>query len=280
VETVEPTIPASAPARDSARAHEAAPATGAAITTAPDGRDDECVAARDEAPPPIGAARVPVASSDDVPGTPTPDSHASEPVTPSLEHDLPAPPPGGEQPTMYGGFHLLLPLLARLQMPAFLEAHPALIEWDLPTRLLLHVARRLGLDLRDPAIAALPQDLPDEAAAWDGVLTGPEVWRPFVARVGRGAGRPPRPATEILLASWTVVMRRWCRRHVGIGLHTLVVRPARVTSTRTHIDVYFDLSQVDMRVRRAALDVDPGWLPWLGRVVQFHYRSGSGANGD
>jgi len=24
-------------------------------------------------------------------------------------------------------------------------------------------------------------------------------------------------------------------------------------------------------VRRVALDVDPGWLPWLGCVVRFHY---------
>jgi hypothetical protein len=24
-------------------------------------------------------------------------------------------------------------------------------------------------------------------------------------------------------------------------------------------------------VRRVALDVDPGWVPWMGRVVQFRY---------
>jgi hypothetical protein len=24
-------------------------------------------------------------------------------------------------------------------------------------------------------------------------------------------------------------------------------------------------------VRRAGLDVDPGWLPWFGRVVNFHF---------
>ena len=24
-------------------------------------------------------------------------------------------------------------------------------------------------------------------------------------------------------------------------------------------------------VRLAGLDINPGWLPWLGRVVQFHY---------
>jgi hypothetical protein len=41
--------------------------------------------------------------------------------------------------------------------------------------------------------------------------------------------------------------------------------------SRTHIDVDFRLSQADVRIRRVALDVDPGWVPWLGRVVQFSY---------
>jgi hypothetical protein len=27
-------------------------------------------------------------------------------------------------------------------------------------------------------------------------------------------------------------------------------------------------------VRRLGLDIDPGWLPWFGRVVAFHYRQG------
>jgi hypothetical protein len=28
---------------------------------------------------------------------------------------------------------------------------------------------------------------------------------------------------------------------------------------------------VDIEVRRAGLDLDPGWVPWLGRVVTFGY---------
>jgi len=61
---------------------------------------------------------------------------------------------------------------------------------------------------------------------------------------------------------------------IGLGVLTLaalVRRPGRVHHSRTHIESCFDLSQLDLRVRRAALDVDPGWVPWLGRVVRFHY---------
>lgn len=47
--------------------------------------------------------------------------------------------------------------------------------------------------------------------------------------------------------------------------------PALVEATSSHLDVYYRLSDVRLEVRRVALDVDPGWLAWLGRVVRFHY---------
>jgi hypothetical protein len=78
----------------------------------------------------------------------------------------------------------------------------------------------------------------------------------------------------LLLRGLHTALRRWCRRHARMGLHTLVRRPGRITATRTHIDVLFDIQQADIRVRGAGLDVDPGWVPWLGRVVRFHYLYG------
>jgi hypothetical protein len=47
--------------------------------------------------------------------------------------------------------------------------------------------------------------------------------------------------------------------------------PARMVITRTHIDVFFDLGDIDLRVRAAGLDSDPGWDPVLGRVILFHF---------
>jgi hypothetical protein len=32
-----------------------------------------------------------------------------------------------------------------------------------------------------------------------------------------------------------------------------------------------DLDDVDFDVRMAGLDLDPGWIPWLGVVVRFIY---------
>jgi hypothetical protein len=71
--------------------------------------------------------------------------------------------------------------------------------------------------------------------------------------------------------SWLTRSRRHLRRHVHIGLASLVVRQARVAITPTHADVFFRLNTADVRVRKAGLDIDPGWVPWFGRVVTFHY---------
>jgi hypothetical protein len=56
-----------------------------------------------------------------------------------------------------------------------------------------------------------------------------------------------------------------------LSLRDLVRRPALVSLTETHVDVFFRPGDADMRIRRAGLDVDPGWVPWLQRVIAFHY---------
>jgi len=37
------------------------------------------------------------------------------------------------------------------------------------------------------------------------------------------------------------------------------------------IELVLPLDSVDTSVRRLGLDLDPGWLPWLGRVVKIRY---------
>ena len=52
--------------------------------------------------------------------------------------------------------------------------------------------------------------------------------------------------------------------------HSLRI-PARLYVTSSHVDVVFALGDVDLRVRRAGLDRNPGWKPTYGRVVSFHF---------
>ena len=45
--------------------------------------------------------------------------------------------------------------------------------------------------------------------------------------------------------------------------------PARLRLTPSHLDLDYPLTSVRLPVRLAALDLDPGWVPWLGRVLSF-----------
>jgi hypothetical protein len=76
---------------------------------------------------------------------------------------------------------------------------------------------------------------------------------------------------EDVTNAWLTACRRWLRRYAGIGIASLVLRQGRLTLTPTHADVELALSAASLAVRRTGLDIDPGWVPWFGRVVAFHY---------
>ena len=51
----------------------------------------------------------------------------------------------------------------------------------------------------------------------------------------------------------------------------LFERAGRLVASRTHIDLYMDMDQISLPIRRAGFDRDPGWMPGLGRIVLFHF---------
>jgi hypothetical protein len=119
-----------------------------------------------------------------------------------------------------------------------------------------------------------PRDLvPSIAAAWlerwSRRLALPEddvqrqAWQP------QNEALPPEIAAE--LEVWMKRTRRWLRTGARIGPASLVVREGLACVTRTHIDVAFPLDAVDLRVRRCGLDANPGWVAWLGRIINFHF---------
>ena len=48
-------------------------------------------------------------------------------------------------------------------------------------------------------------------------------------------------------------------------------QPGLLRVTASHLDLDLHATAIDIGIRRAGLDLDPGWVPWLGRVVRFHY---------
>ena len=86
------------------------------------------------------------------------------------------------------------------------------------------------------------------------------------------AHREPEVLDDRLLRIWMLDIRRWCWHNGHISVCEIVRRPGYVTLTSTDLDVTLSIDSADVRIRRIGLDLDPGWLPWFGRVVHFHYR--------
>lgn len=82
------------------------------------------------------------------------------------------------------------------------------------------------------------------------------------------------PTLDDLGRTIQLLMARYLRRFAGMSLRQLVNRNGQLACSRTHFDILIQTRQMDIRIRRAGLDIDPGWVAWLARVVQFHYDDG------
>jgi hypothetical protein len=225
---------------------------------------------------------VPSASRASEGGMPVPEADAPQPLLPRS----PGPPPRPastsatskpaaepEAPpwlpsTSCGGLLFLLPVLERCGWPAWCgDTHAAAF-----TAGVLHRAlQRVRAPADDPLwelAPPLPHDLPalphPAPASWSLLLADAEGERLATALANA-------PGADAQAAVWLRVARRWLQRAARLGLVRLVRRPARAACTPTHADLHFALAQADLRLRRLGLDLDPGWLPWFGRVVGFHF---------
>jgi hypothetical protein len=48
-------------------------------------------------------------------------------------------------------------------------------------------------------------------------------------------------------------------------------RSAEIVAEPAWLESRLSAAEVSTDVRRAGLDLDPGWIPWLGVVVRFVY---------
>jgi hypothetical protein len=179
-----------------------------------------------------------------------PASTENPPQTPA--YTAPVMPDGRLMHSRCAGLLFLLPVLARL----------GIVGW----------CAEAGLDCasftREVLRGALQRlRVPPDEPAWALVLD---------VRSGATAAQLAAPPVGPQAASWLRAVRRWLRRHGRIGLARLVLRPGHIGLTATHVDIHFRLVDADLQVRRLGLDIDPGWLPWFGRVVGFHYRQDRG----
>jgi hypothetical protein len=115
----------------------------------------------------------------------------------------------------------------------------------------------LPVEPRDPAALAFCGLGPEEPPPCQGEdpLTDPE--RDALAATATALAEELRSRLGRLEEPVRAVLLETCRRDAVV-----VADPA-------WLEVRYALVDVDVRVRRAGLDLDPGWLPWLGCVVRF-----------
>jgi hypothetical protein len=153
---------------------------------------------------------------------------------PLADPPMSAEPHGEAITTGWGGVLFLVNALRRLDIQAVLDAEGA-TGW----RLLHDLAVALGLPEDEPmALFLAAQDL--ETAV------SPALLADLLERLEtlyRPDGPWPLPLAQL----------------------------ARLRATETHLDLELATDTVDLALRLSGLDLNPGWVPWLGRVVAFLY---------
>ncbi|MFF4850377.1 hypothetical protein [Streptomyces sp. NPDC001194] len=173
----------------------------------------------------------------------------------------PAPGPADGAATRWAGLLFLLGAAPEAGLPDRALGEPALAGRPLPW--VLHTAARAlcGLAPGDPAALALAGLGPDRAAA---LLRAP------------AATPREQEAVEALAADWARATaarlgeERYADDPFG-AVRAVARRPGRITAETGWIEAVFAHADTDLAVRRAGLDLDPGWLGWLGAVVRYRY---------
>ena len=182
-------------------------------------------------------------------------------MPPGAANDTATRPPAVPQSlhTRYGGLLFLIPILQQLALPRAMAADPLLA--GRPLRLGLH---RLGLALAgcrgdDPALAAFCGLVPGAKPPWS-----PDDLQD--------------PALDERVEDWAERLRQALGQTLDneeqdprLRLARLLQRDARVVAEPGWIELRLSLDQVSVDVRRAGLDLDPGWVPWLGVVIRYVY---------
>jgi len=163
----------------------------------------------------------------------------------------------------WGGLLFLLRLIGANEFPARVAEDPETYGYGtrlalriLATALIRFAAPELDPGSEDPVVLAFSGLMPDAepldedvAATWVEAEVGSLVTE--LRRCVEGVEDTGSSDQALLLR----VIRRRARISAAVGL----------------VDAEFDLDDVDIDVRRAGLDIDPGYVPWLGVFVRFRY---------
>ena len=178
---------------------------------------------------------------------------------------LPAPhaDAAGAVTTEWGGLLFLLHVVDELGLPGEILAAEVFRPRSLPWVLHGLAGSLLDLEAGDPAAAAFAGVVPGRPAPWD----GDDPATPAEARaLEELAQRVARRVHERLVGEAPPDARA-----AAATVRACARRRAELLCETGWFDVLLRLDEVVVETRRAGLDLDPGWIPWLGAVVRFVY---------
>jgi hypothetical protein len=133
-------------------------------------------------------------------------------------------------------------------------------------------ARRVAFERERPLLEVFSgiHDLPEELHL---VPTGPAAddARAHLDAIAALLPAELDPCSDGLLATYGSEPQPFGPEHPHRALAHLLLRPGRVLLTRTHADLHLPARAVDVALRLGGWDIDPGFIPHLGRVIRFHY---------
>jgi hypothetical protein len=159
---------------------------------------------------------------------------------PAPEH-TPATDASKELSSAAAGLFLLIRPLVLMGLPHWLDRDPDLAADGFARGLLCAIGHKYRAPADDPVFAVLDQR--------------------------SSAILPDQPLT-----AWRVGLDRWLRRRARIKLAEVARTRGWISAAHDAITVRFRVEAAELRLWRLALDVDPGWVPFLGLAVRYHYR--------
>ena len=135
----------------------------------------------------------------------------------------------------------------------------------------------LALAIDPVVIDIVVDDLPDVLARLCGRLTTVPPTDPVVlALTGIDPTKPPAARDDELDVLVEERIRSWTHARLQLdpaddNLDWVWRRRAGIEISPGCIEAEFSHDDVDLRIRRALLDADPGWLWWRGAVLRYRY---------
>jgi hypothetical protein len=184
--------------------------------------------------------------------------HARQPAEPSPQIESQGP-LRSQAFTSFGGLLYLLPIVGALKIP-----ERAMVSEAVATRGLKWFQHRLALTLQ-------PME-PDDPAALAFSGLGPAAEDP--------SRQQPPPSLEeqefigAMAAEVQDALGKLFSEPMGTPeklMQFVCRRQAQVVADPGWLEIRFSLDDVSVEIRRSGLDIDPGYLAWLGVVVKFIY---------